>query len=206
VKKQPINGIENLLSIDEALADSQPHATTDDKLARAIALGELMQAQAARVAELEEQLSAAKADHLRTQVEDLPELLKEIGISMFKLDDGGTVEVKPDLTCGITEANKADAHAWLLKNKFGGLIKTQVVTEFERGDIARAKAFYQAVRKQLPDNGVAVKDAVNPQTLKAFVREQLAKPGNKFPLELFSVRPFDKAVYKPAPVKKSRAS
>ena len=175
-----------------------PEAPTEDKLKRVMALAELMVAQERAVAAMENELKDAKAALLKTQTEDLPDLMEEIGMLAVTLQDGSSVKVVEDLTCGITVANRDAAHAWLIENGFGGLIKTQVITEFGRGQLDEAINYAQEASRLHPENPAALKDAVHPATLKSFVKEQLESGKEAFPMELFNVRPFNRAKYQKA--------
>lgn len=156
-------------------------------LKRVVSLCSLLIQQEQAVAAAESSLKAAKEAALRTKREDLPNLMQEFGLSKFNLEDGTEVSVKEDCDARITEANREEAHAWLIKNGFGGLIKTEVVVEFGRGDQAAARKCAQALSKK--HDLVSIEEVVHPQTLKAFVREQLSD-GKAVPLQLFSVTPF----------------
>lgn len=170
---------------------------TEDSLQRIIALANRMVKEGSEVERLEAELRDAKAQLERTQTETLPDLMTELGVPMLKLPDGSTIQVVPDVQCGITEANRPAAHAWLVANGFGGLIKTQVITEFGRGEIERAANYVREANEQFPDNPAGVKEAVHPQTLKSFVKEQLEKAA-PIPMETFGIRPYNRAKYKAA--------
>lgn len=146
------------------------------------------------VADAEKALADAKATMLRLEREDLPELMAEIGITSVKLDSGDVIEIREDCDAKITEANKPKALHWLLKNNFGGIIKTQVNIAFGKGEHEKADAAYQMLRQSF-DKDVSLEEGVHPQTLKAFVKERLAA-GDPLPLDLFGVYPYKKAVVK----------
>lgn len=156
-------------------------------------MGELFMRQAVLVAQAEVSLKAAKEAFEKTEREDLPLLMQEIGMSSFKLEDGTSIEISPEVQCSITEENRARAHQWLVQNGFGGLIKTMVVTEFGRGEIEEAAKYQKLVVESFPDRIPFVKDAVHASTLKAFVKEQIEKEDSTLPKELFSVYQFNKA-------------
>jgi hypothetical protein len=162
-------------------------------LKRVVALAKLMTEQQGLVEQLEQQLKEAKEEFARTEREDLPLLMNELGLTELKLEDGWVVRIAEDVTCGIPEAKRADAHAWLNEHGFGGLIKTQVAIAFERGEHDKAVAAAKALGKKYPTT--ALNESVHPATLKSFVKEQLAE-GAALPLELFSVHPFNKATLK----------
>jgi len=190
--------------IDEIAQDAAPAEVSAVSLAEMIDTAERMRSEEAEVARLTAELKEAAAKLQKTQTEDLPTMMLASRMLAFKLLDGGSMELRPDLHCAITEANKPLAFKWLETTGNGGIIKTAVVTEFDRDEHEKANEFIEKAQKLIPDRLVELKQGVHAQTLKAFVKEQRAKPGNKFPDELFSVHPFNKAVYVPPPKKRAR--
>lgn len=184
-------------SADSIESNNEQGAAPSGGLERVMALALVMVQQERAVAALEEELREAKAALERTRTEALPDLMTEIGMTMVKLADGSTVEVVPDVHCAITEANRAAAHAWLVENGFGGLIKTKVVTEFGRGELDAAVQYAREANEKFPDHPATMQDGVHPLTLKSFVKEQLEKAA-PIPMELFGIRPYNRAKYKAA--------
>ena len=168
--------------------------------ARIRKLAALFQEQTARVELCEEALAQAKAARLRTEREDLPELLRELGIESVVLADGSSVTLKEQVTAAITEAKRPEAHAWLREHGFGGLIKSSVVVAFPAGEEAVARGLAQKLADEI-DKDVLVNEAVVPQTLGAFVRERL-EAGEAPPAELFGI--FTYGVAKITPPRPSR--
>lgn len=169
-----------------------------DSLKRISELGALMQEQQQAVAAAEAELRARKAALLRTQREDLPELMRECGVSELRLASGARVTLREDVEARITEARRAAAHEWLIERGFGGLICTAVEVDFPRG--ARGAAVELAERLTaegvVPKGGeLFVTESVHPATLKAFIREQMAA-GMTVPFDLFSIVPFTYAQIK----------
>jgi hypothetical protein len=158
-------------------------------LHRAVQLAELLIELRARVETLEQQLAAAKADARRVEQEDLPDLMQELGLEKFALRNGTVVEVRPEVDCSISEERRAAAHSWLVDKGFGGLIKTEVVVTFGRGEHAQAEDFAH----DCVERGVhpSLTERVHPSTLKAFVKEQMAA-GRPVPFDLFGVHPYNK--------------
>lgn len=153
-------------------------------LQRAVQLAELLLKLRDNVARLETELEAAKKDMRRVEQEDLPDLMQELGLETFKLKSGETIEVKPEVDCGITEERRAKAHDWLTINGFGGLIKTEVVAKFGRDERDAAVACAEQI-------GGEMIERVHPSTLKSFVKEQMAA-GKPVPFDLFGVHPYNK--------------
>lgn len=158
-------------------------------LQRAVQLAELLLQLRKNVERIKGELDAAEKDLRRVEQEDLPELMQELGLETFKLKTGEVIEVKPEIDCGISEERRPAAHDWLLKNGFGGLIKTEVVVTFGRGDQAAASTF----AREVADAGKspAVVERVHPSTLKSFIKEQMSA-GKPVPFDLFGVHPYNK--------------
>ena len=159
-------------------------------LERVVALTQTMEKCAADIVAIKGQLEDAQEAFRRIEQEDLPELMRELGLDLVRLENGTTVSVDSDVQCAITEANRPAAHAWLVKHGFDGLIKTEVVRAFGRGELAEAQELAGTI-------GGALTEKVHPATLKAFVKEQM-QAGQVVPFDLFSVFPFNRAKLKKA--------
>jgi hypothetical protein len=162
---------------------------------RIVILAQLMRQQQDRVQELEDQLKDAKELLRMTEREDLPMLMAELGISELKLEDGSVVKVVEEVDCRISDATRERALKWLVDNGFGGLIKTQVVAVFGRGERDQALKAFEKLVDEPAD--VSLKEEVHPSTLKAFVKEQIAA-GTALPLDAFNVFSYNKATLKAA--------
>ena len=162
---------------------------------RIVALAQLLAQQQSDVDRLEEELKEAKKAARTTEREDLPTLMEELGITELKLEDGSVVKVVPDCECGITERTRDAAMRWLAENGFGGLIKTQVIATYGRGERENALKAFEKLVDEPAD--VLLKEDVHHSTLKSFVKEQIAA-GNALPMDTFNVIPFNKATIKPA--------
>jgi hypothetical protein len=149
----------------------------------------LVKAQAAEKA-AEEELKEAKARRLALEREDLPELMREIGLEQIKLEDGTVVEVKEDCDARISDAR---AFAWLDEHGYSGLVKTELTIAFPRGEKEEAAQLYGELNSKY--GSVAFKETVHPATLKSFVKERLAE-GEAIPMDAFGVHPYSKAVIK----------
>ena len=137
-----------------------------------------------QVEEQEEKLS-----HLKNKTRDLeerviPEMMQEAGVSLLKLADGSTVEVKPFYAAKIPESRVEEAFSWLRGKGFEDLIKNTVTASFSRGQDNQVSELI----KVCEDNGFAYnkKEKVEPMTLKAFVKEQV-ETGKELPFDLFGV-------------------
>ncbi len=180
----------------DSLPDAPVEAATLELLARL--------AKESTDLEMEIQIAAVALEEQNEKLNKLlrkriPEIMKTLGMSEFKLTDGSIVSVKSDVKCGITEANKPAAFAWLEEKNFDGIIKTKVNTEFGKGEIEQARA----ALKLLEDAGFhgSMDRSVHPATLKSFVKEQL-EDGTNIPIETFGIFEFDVAKIKLPKAKK----
>lgn len=178
---------------------------SDNPVHRVTALVMLALEQERLVQQAEIALALAKANYLRTTTEDLPELMSELTLQDVKLEDGTRVEIKPDVMCGITEANRPAAHAWLKAHSFGGLIKSVLSISFGTGDEELCRAVFDAATAELEGTAIVpeVKESVHAATLKSFCKEQLAE-GAAPPQQLFGLFPFNRAVVKPPAAPKAQ--
>lgn len=181
------NELESQMAADAAAAAISP----EDALKRVSDLAATMVKLQAEVTAAETVLSAAKLAYARVEQTDLPELMAELGLSLIRLDDGSTVEVRRTYASSITEARRAEAHAWLIAHGFGGLIKTRLEMNFGRGQEAEAAQAAQQIEAAL---GVApiVEQGIHAATLGAFVKEQI-EAGAQIPRDLFGVFEVKKA-------------
>ena len=114
----------------------------------------------------------------------LPEAMAEVGVAKFTLTDGSEVTVKPYYSAKISDEKREECFGWLHDNGHEALIKDEVTLTFNRGEHEKAEQFKAALEEQGME--YSGKMGVHPQTLTAFVREQV-ESGADFPLELFNV-------------------
>lgn len=122
-------------------------------------------------------------DELKALTEKtIPAFFDEVGVKSLTLPDGTLVAVEEKVYPNIKAENWPKASAWLIKKGFGSLIKTEVKVKFGKGEEESAKEL-TAYLKEHDIEDFTAKSAVNPQTLGAFVREQLAA-GKDLPLTI----------------------
>lgn len=165
-----------------------------DALERITQLARLAVEQAAEVERLTEQLTAAKTALTRTRQEDLPELMRELGVTSIKLATGQTVTLNEVVHASIPVPLRWQAFDWLTQHGFGGLIKTELTLEYGRDEREQAIADAAQIREMTRHSPI-VAETVHPQTLRAFVREQL-EAGKPVPFDLFGVTTFSEAKIK----------
>lgn len=140
----------------------------------------------ASVEDAEANLKAAKERARILREETIPSAMQELGLEEIKLDTGQKLSVKQDVYAAIPTGQKEQAFTWLEQNGFGGLIKVEVTADYRKGEADAALQLFQ----ELQERGLQVEfgQSVHAQTLKAFLREQLAN-GTNVPLDIFGARP-----------------
>lgn len=171
--------------MDQMAVDSESVAIpTDAALNRVKNLVHLQLDLEDQIKALDAQLEAAKLALIQVQEVDLPSALQEYGMAEIKMDDETKITIKQEYYATIKEEKRGEAFGWLINNGHGDLIKHDVTTSFTRGQDDEARRLMEL----LEENNVNFTDKkhVHPQTLRAFVREQI-EGGNPIPLETFSV-------------------
>ena len=132
----------------------------------------------------EENLSLKKHKARDMEERIIPEMMQEAGVSLLKLSDGSTVEVKPFYAAKIPESRVEEAFGWLRGKGFEDIIKNTVTASFNRGQDNQVSELI----KVCEDHGFNYnkKEKVEPMTLKAFVKEQV-EGGKELPFDLFGV-------------------
>jgi len=157
------------------------------------------------VTNAEEGLDVAKEALRCVSERDLPALLTRAGLTDIGIIGGKRVTLNEDLYASVSADRRDAAHKWLRDNKQGDLIKNQIIVEFgrEEDDVCRMVTEF-LMKAKLPFDR---KEAVNPASLKAFVKEWLDRESEDpdltpLPRELFGV--FVKQVTKVGNSKKTK--
>tara|TARA_R110000787_G_scaffold43783_1_gene107233 strand:+ start:16039 stop:16587 length:549 start_codon:yes stop_codon:yes gene_type:complete len=132
----------------------------------------------------EEHLSNLKQEYRQLSEDTLPNAFSELGLSEIKLVDGTTLTVSSFYSAKITEEKREQCFAWLEANNLGDIIKNTVSANFGRGEDEAAKELMDQL--EAAEHDLVQRKWVEPQTLKATVREQVEK-GVDLPLEAFNV-------------------
>lgn len=146
-----------------------------------------------QIKKVEEYLAEVKEKLLGIQTVAIPNLMDEIGIKEFKLNNGKKVTVREDVRASIRKDFVSDAVRWLDEHGLGGIVKDEVKANFARGELERVRELLAFCA----ENNIAADEklSVHPQTLKATVKEQMAK-GVEFPEAFFSIFPDRKSIIK----------
>ena len=169
--------------IDEMEKETQPDIKAED-LGNISDLGRQLSELEEKIQIEEEHLKSLKNEHRKISEDLLPNKLRELGVSEFKLADGTSMSIQQYYSARITPDNRDACFHWLENNGLGDIIKNTVSANFGRGEDDAASE----LMTQLEDEGHSLvqKKWVEPMTLKAVVREQVEK-GTDLPLETFNV-------------------
>jgi len=148
--------------------------------------------QCQKLKKLEDQILEAeeKVKQLKEKAEDIstrviPELLAEQGLSSLKLADGSSVTVKREYRCTLPkdDAGRDLAYKWLRDNKYGDLVKSDVIVSFGRDEDHKA----QQLLNLAVSNGYTPyqKNDVKWNTLTTLFRERV-ESGLDMPSDVFS--------------------
>jgi hypothetical protein len=145
--------------------------------------------------DIEDILKERKEQQRKLLEDTIPAMLQELGMSDFTMADGSKITVKPFYSASIKEDNRAQAYEWLRDNGYDDIIKNTVSVRFGRGEDGLCDTLLNQLREQ--NYPVEQAQKIEPQTLKAWVREQVER-GSDFPTELFGAYVGQKATIKSA--------
>lgn len=113
------------------------------------------------------------------QEEHLPAVMAELGLLSTKLQNGAELALSKNYFAKIPAGAEKDALAWLEAHGSAAIAKQTLNVTHDH---------FEQAKKACENAGVPydVSLKINPQTLKAFVREQLEK-GENLPFETFGV-------------------
>lgn len=150
-----------------------------------------MQTIEADIKRFESLVSKKKEELLRVSTQQLPELLRQFGMSEIKLTDGSKVTMSKKYYAAIKEDNKEEAYDWLRENDCGHIIKEKIEIPFEKCKKGESNEEYEHLKDVLIQHGFTFQEKgdIPWQTLRAFAKEQMedSEKSEEFPKELFGV-------------------
>ncbi len=175
--------------MSQMAADSAPGATSlpsAENLHRLASLVTSMQLHEERIDRMTKELADEKEQLRKLSMEEIPDLFDELGLSVVKLADGQSVEVRRSYAASITQKNWPQAKAWLEQNGHGAIISHDLTVKLKKGEEEQHVVIVEA----LDEAGLSYKDKehVHPQTLKAFAKEQM-ESGTDIPQDVFGIFP-----------------
>lgn len=169
--------------IDKMEKESQPDIKAED-LGNISDLGRQLTELEEKIRLEEEHLKSLKDDYRKISEDLLPNKLRELGVSEFKLADGTSMSIQQYYSARITPDNRDVCFHWLENNGLGDIIKNTVSANFGRGEDDAASELMTKLENE--GHSLVQKKWVEPMTLKAVVKEQVEK-GTDLPLEAFNV-------------------
>jgi len=173
---------------DPALNEGQPPDPTDAELGSVVNLATRQKALKGEIADATAALKLKITEYWQIANHDLPNALRQIGVSSVSLSSGGKVEMRTALD-GSKLTNPAGL-AWVEANGGGSLIKTAILLEMDRGDLEAAREILTELRGSRHANKfktLALTEEVNQMTIAKFARELIEQ--QKDPdLQLLGVR------------------
>ena len=179
---------------DDYAEDLEETAPTEGRLAAVVELARQQVALEDELAEAEATLADVTARLRAVRESALPEAMSLAGMKTFALTSGEKVAIEEKTTANIAKADAPEAFAWLRESGHGDLVKRAIAVAFGRGDDALADELLELIRgsNSLRPLKITDDERVHPQTLGAFVREQLALGAELSPA--ISVLTFKRAV------------
>lgn len=159
---------------------------SDKEINKLRGMAAVMLAKQVRIQQLSDEMTRLQEEVNSYVRVDLPELMKSIGIDHLGMPEANAdLELKPYYNANIAANWPADkretAFKWLVKNKHGDLIKTEVKCSLERGQLKKAQQIVRELGKQGLD--ASLSKTVHAGTLTAFLREQI-EGGATVPLDV----------------------
>lgn len=174
-------------------SDADALKVKDDQLSGISSLARRAKELEKEIEDQETVLKERKEQFRKLTEEAIPEALSELNMKSFKMADGSSIDIKPFYGATISEARRAEAFKWLRDRGFGDIIKNTVSVRFGRNEDELAARAINLLRAQgFP---VEQSEKVEPQTLKAWVKERIEK-GQPVDSELFGVFIGQKATIK----------
>lgn len=151
---------------------------TAEQLQRIARLGNKQLELEQQVADAEKHLKTLKSELFTLTSSVIPEIMKEVGMMKFTMEDGSELEVKHHIKAAISQKNREAAFKWLRDNEAGDIIKNNVIISFGKGEDDRAHKAIQMLSGL--NYSPTQKESVHGNTLTAYVRERLEAGDKKF--------------------------
>lgn len=129
---------------------------------------------------LEECLKIRKKELYKVRQQQIPEIMKEFGLSDVKTLDGTSIKIVGDIQ--VTKKDETKLFKYLRENKAGDLIKNQVIVTVESEE--QRKEVVASLDKT--DCCYEAKEGVHAATLKKYIKD-LQKEGKKIPEDAVNV-------------------
>lgn len=140
----------------------------------------------------EEELKKKVTERDYLKRNEIPDAMFSFGLQKFTLENGMEVNLQKRYHASIPEANGDAAYSWMINNGHGDLIKKKLVIDYDD----ESDEFLEVVTLATEYGySLDLKKSIHPQTLKAFVKEQVEK-GVEIPSDTISVYEYTETVIK----------
>ncbi len=135
------------------------------------------------VDETTEALKEQKEKLKKLSTQEIPNLMKDLGIEQLTLSSGQTISIKKSYFASIPKAKTAEAMAWLDDNGYGDAVKRIIAAQTPKDEATK-----KSLTEFLYDNEIDfdINQNIHAQTLKKIVKETM-EAGKEIPLEAFGV-------------------
>jgi len=164
--------------VDERASDQE------DVLGRISVLADKMHDLDKELAQVDMQMKRLKEQRRQISEEQLPELFERVGMQELKTRSGLPLKMKERVHTNVSKDRKPAAIAWLDENGHGGMVKRNVIIEFDKTQADKVEALFRLIGRGWPNHRQELD--VHASTVKAFVTQQL-KDGKEIPLDTFGV-------------------
>lgn len=151
-------------------SEDKPTATAKD-MQQIAELVKQLETLDARIAKGEQLLADLNAERRKLADVAIPTLFDSAGVNRLKLSDGTDVSIATSYHPNVKADDQPKLIAWLRKTGNDSIIKNDFRLSFGKGEEKLAAKLSTLLEKQR--FVYSRKEDVNPQTFKAFVREQL---------------------------------
>jgi hypothetical protein len=165
--------------MESVLPDNNKLTELSDLVSQLSKLNEALE----KVNEFQEKINAKITEINSVRI---PDLFDELGVKKLSLSDGRTVEIIRKFAASISKEKEAECFNWLKEHNHDAIIKDSIAVKLKKGEgeiSAKITKFLNELQVTFEK-----KRAVHPQTLLAFVKEQIEN-GENLPQELFNVFP-----------------
>lgn len=183
----------DLLMGDAIGGDIDPMATSgigvvelpEHKLGRIAALCNSLVSLDDDIAEKEAELKTLKDNRRALAEKTIPDAMTEMQLRTLGLQDGRGIEIVDIIAASISEAMRAQAHAWLRENGHGDIIRTTFEADLGKGN---TEAVQKLISTAVSLGAVyKTKEAVHHQTLQKLARELVSGGSSELPTEVLGI-------------------
>lgn len=122
------------------------------------------------IANLNDQLNKQNEELKKLQQDRIPSIMEALHLGSFSLDTGEGISIKRGYFGSIKD-NEVEAFEWLKKYNLDDIIKNMITISLGREESEKADELVKYLEKM--EYNIERKEAINANTLKAFIKERL---------------------------------